>query len=168
MTKPRKARTFHSAAAFAVAVLSDDDVKGATGKSMSLLRRASDPDDHAVEIRCVDAAALEAVLLGHGHAPQFLTAFQDAVEQHLGHAINHQPGNLLERLADAVEKVGNISAELRAATHPDSPGGEAIIPYECDQVETAICEAIEVLEAKRRDIQAIRKKGNVTNINKAS
>ncbi|MAL41411.1 hypothetical protein [Thalassospira sp.] len=163
--KPRKPRTFHSACAFAVAVLSDDDVKAATGKSMSLLRRASDPDDHAVEIRCADAAALEAVLIEHGHAPQFMTAFQDAVEQHLGHGINHEPGNLLERLADAVEKVGNISAELRAATHPDSPGGASLVPFECDQVEAAICEAIDVLEAKRRDIQAIRNGGNVHDFN---
>lgn len=164
MTKPRKARTFHSASAYAVAVLSDEDVKAATGKSMSMLRRASDPDDHAVEIRCADAAALEAVLIGSGHPPQFIAAFQDAVEQYLGHAIEHQPGDLLERLAEAVEKVGNISAELRAATHPGSPGGTALVPFECDRIDAAICEAIDVLEAKRRDIQAIRNKGNVQTI----
>lgn len=168
MTKPRRARTFHSACAYSVAMLSDDEVKAATGKSMSMLRRASDPDDHAVEIRCADAAALEAVLLEHGHASQFMTAFKDAVEQRLGHAVEHEPANLLERLAEAVEKVGNISAELRAATHPDSPGGETIVPYECDQIETALCETIEVLEAKLRDIRAIREKGNVTSINKTA
>lgn len=166
--KPRKPRTFHSACAFAVAVLSDDEVKAATGKTMSMLRRASDPDDCAVEIRCADAAALEAILIDHGHDPQFSTAFQDSVEQHLGQAMPHRGKDLFHRLADAVEKVGNLSAEIRAATDPNGPGGTTIVPYECDQIETALCEAIDVLEAKRRDIQAIRKQGTVTAINKTA
>ena len=168
MTKPRQPNTEYSAASFCVGVLSADEIAAATGKSVSMLRRASDPDDPTVEIRLRDAANLDAQLIRAGHDPKFLTAMQSIIEQAAGTGIAHQPKNLLERLAEATEALGNIAAETRAAYDPAGPHGASVSPYECDRIETAICETIETLEAKLRDVRALREAAsNVHNIKTA-
>lgn len=167
MTKTRQPNSEYHAASYCVSVLDPEAIAAATGKSVSMLRRASDPDDSAVEIRLCDAARLDAALIRAGHDPKFLAAMQFIIEQVAGTGVAHHPKNLLERLAEATEALGNVASETRAAYDPAGPHGASVSPYECDRLEEAICGAIETLEAKRRDVQAMREAAdNVRNIKK--
>jgi hypothetical protein len=166
MTKHRQPRTEFTAASYCISELSGEIIKDATRKSISSLRRASNPDDEEVQISFRDAASLDAALIRNGHDPKFLEAMQNIIEENAGRDIPHRAKNLFERLAETAEAVGNIASEIRAAHDPKGPGGSDVVPYECDRIEVAICEAIETLESKRRDIQAIRAGGNVHNIKK--
>ena len=159
MTKTRQPNSEYHAASYCVSVLDPEAIAAATGKSVSMLRRASDPDD--------SAARLDAALIRAGHDPKFLAAMQFIIEQVAGTGVAHHPKNLLERLAEATEALGNVASETRAAYDPAGPHGASVSPYECDRLEEAICGAIETLEAKRRDVQAMREAAdNVRNIKK--
>ena len=157
MTIRRQPRTEFSAASYCVAELSSDAIKEAIGKTVSTLRRASNPEDEDVRISFRDAAQLDAALIRAGDEPKFLEAMQSIIQEAAGSDIPHKAKDLFERLAEATESMGNIAAEIRAAHDPSGPGGAAVVPYECDRIETAICEAIETLEAKLRDVKALRK-----------
>jgi|GEM_PF-2439338 len=168
MTKPRQPNSEYSAASFCVGVLSSDEILAATGKSVSMLRRASDPDDPAVEIRLRDAVDLDVALVVAGHDPKFFDAYRNMLESRVVLNAGHEVGNLLERVADSVSGLGRLSDEIRAALDPQGPGGAQVIPHECDLVSRAISEAMEGLELMQRDVDALREqsKTNIHTLNK--
>ena len=163
MTKPRPSQTEFAAASYAVAVLSEDDIKGATLKGVSSRRRASDPDDTAVRVAFRDAAMLEAVLIAQGHEPKFGPAFNNIVEQALGRSVDHTPAEAEERLVELMSRLGHVVDEIRASRCPNGPGGVKRLPHEIESCLSQAHELRATVDKLIADLEA--DEGNVHNLN---
>ncbi|WP_417733097.1 hypothetical protein [Rosistilla oblonga] len=162
MTKTRKPRTEHSAASFCVSELSAEEITRATGKSVSMLRRASDPDDCAVDIKFCDAGMLDAALINAGHEAKFLPALQNIIERETGRVPGHTPAEADDRLVEIMSNLGHVVDELRASRCPKGPGGARRVPMETDRCLSVAHELRTTVAKLVSDLEA--EEGNVTNI----
>ena len=144
--KPRTPGSFEAAIMRIVGNVTDETAALAVGKSPSLVRKWADPDcDTLPDLRqslALDACYVEA---GCGPAP-ILAVLVSRLAAVSGP--RHSPADPLERLADTLREVSEAADVWRAMHRPHLSANDAAL------IDKELCEAIDALEAMRRDVQA--------------
>lgn len=116
----------HAATRIAHAVLGDDGVVAATGKTASLARNWADPDMDQHHIQLRKAIDLDVAMVRLGYAPAHLAAFEAAVNDARPRVAMEpvREPSLTEQTLMLAEKLGALSHEVAAAMadHKLKPG----------------------------------------------
>lgn len=143
----RKPGTYAAAITRIMGYLGPEACAATVGKSEGMVRRWSNPDDDRCpalhEAEALDRAYVEA---GCGPAP-ILAVYRERVAA-LAFAPSHSPADPLERLATTLKEVGEAADAWRAMQHP------RLSNLDASEIERELSEAIEALEAMRRDVIA--------------
>lgn len=156
MTLDRRAGSVEEVLFSALRALSENEVNAATGKSLTLFYRVSNPSKRDT-LSLDDAAALDAALVKKGLSPAFSVHFERVKANTLasiGGAAEHEVMNPADRLTHLLAEVGNIASELRASTDAKGLGGPEIVESEASSILSKSAEARAALERLDRDVLA--------------
>lgn len=152
MTKQRSPLTPEDAATQALAILGDDGVARATGKSPRLVRMWGDPDDDGHRIPLHQAQALDVACIAAGAQPPFYLHFRSVVLAAMRGA--HRVLHPLSRLSQVMSEVGDVASELGTALAPDGDRGAEISAAEGRDLLREIAEARAALDRLEADVLA--------------
>jgi hypothetical protein len=154
MTKPRRPGSFENAIVRIMGALTPEGAADAIGKSVSLLRRASDSDD---DFRlCIDhCLSLDSAYVRGGHGPAPILGVYKHHVLMLGQPA-HSPADPADRLVDVMRELGELAGEVRiaGADRHWSPG-------ERGRVLAAIGELREEVGKLERDVETVEGVGGL-------
>lgn len=149
MTKLRAPGSIEDGVLQAIAILGDAGAAAATGKSATMARQWSDPDNER-QIQARDAVKLDAACVVAGHSAPLLRAYQSelarAVEAMGGR--KHQAENPLERVADLLAEAGDVARAVKQASRDGRYDLE-----ELGRIAKEGREVVDAVEALMRDLR---------------
>lgn len=116
MTKLRAPGSVEDGVLQAIAILGDEGAARATGKSATMARQWSAPDNER-QIQMRDAVKLDAACELAGYAALLLRAYRSDLARQVaaGGGRLHRAGDPLERVADLLAEAGDVARAVREA-----------------------------------------------------
>lgn len=156
MTTVKPFATTSHAMAEALARLGREAVAEVVGVSASTIYKACNPNmSHGLRFLTWDhCKTLAALLRSRGEPEWFSIAFETEVARLL-QTVEDGPGASLETLAlEVAAETGDVQRALFEAISPDSEGGREITPNEASRAVAEIDQALDRLQAMRRQLVA--------------
>lgn len=122
MTKPRTPFTEEAALHHALGILDEDEVREATGKSVSLFRQCANPDVDTHNLQFRDARRLGAFLVAHGQDEKFTAALEAGIAEEAkryGGCREHVIGDALDRVCSTAKEAAEAMDAYRAVRNGD-------------------------------------------------
>ena len=142
MVKIRKAASLENGLADVIKILSEDEIEATIGKSVSFLRKCSDPDQPQ-QIDHKDSFKLDAACIAKNKAPPMLSAHRFMISQIFDNK-KHQENDVDDMLVKFTILHGRLNEVINNAHDEEGDDGKDIIELE----KKEIFEAFKKLEDK--------------------
>jgi hypothetical protein len=142
MVKIRKAASLENGLADIIKILSEDEIEAAIGKSVSFLRKCSDPDQPQ-QIDHKDSFKLDAACIAKNKAPPMLSAHRFMISQIFDNK-KHQENDVDDMLVKFTILHGRLNEVINNAHDEQGDDGKEISELE----KKEIFEALKKLEDK--------------------
>ena len=142
MVKIRKAASLENGLADVIKILSEDEIEAAIGKSVSFLRKCSDPDQPQ-QIDHKDSFKLDAACIAKNKAPPMLSAHRFMISQIFDNK-KHQENDVDDMLVKFTILHGRLNEVINNAHDEQGDDGKDISELE----KKEIFEALKKLEDK--------------------
>ena len=143
MAKIRKTASIEKGIEEVVKILSEEEIQQAIGKSVSYLRKCSDPDQPQ-QIDHNDSFKLDKACIEKDKAPPLLTAHEYMISQESNKLDEDKPKNIDDMLVKFTILHGKLTELVKKSQDPESDQGSKITPLE----KKDIFDAITALENK--------------------
>ena len=147
MTIIRDFGTVEQALAHSLKNLKEEEVKSATGKSLSHFRKCSDPDNKDNLIHFEDASQIDILLDRQGLGTPLLSTFIHTIDKK--RTESNQEFSVSQSLMQIVARIGNLSDVTEKALDPNSQSGINLSKHEKDK----IYKALKDVEGKLSDLK---------------
>ena len=137
MAKIRKTASIEKGIEDVVKVLSEEEIQQAIGKSVSYLRKCSDPDQPQ-QIDHNDSFKLDKACIEKGKAPPLLTAHEYMISQEFEKLDPDKTKNINDMLVKFTILHGKLAEVITNAHDPESDKGLEISPLEKKEINEAI------------------------------
>lgn len=118
--------------------LESEEIKSATGKSESALRKCSDENDLEHHLHLKDAIELDVACMRRGLGHPLLSAHEILVEKSLKNKNDME--NITTSLINIGGRIGHLMEVTQKAIDPNSEGGTAVSKQEKEDIYKAINE----------------------------
>ena len=142
MVKIRKAASLENGSADVIKILSEDEIEATIGKSVSFLRKCSDPDQPQ-QIDHKDSFKLDAACIAKNKAPPMLSAHRFMISQIFDNK-KHQENDVDDMLVKFTILHGRLNEVINNAHDEQGDDGKDISELE----KKEIFEALKKLEDK--------------------
>ena len=137
MAKIRKTASIEKGIEEVVKILSEEEIQQAIGKSVSYLRKCSDPDQPQ-QIDHNDSFKLDKACIKKDKAPPLLTAHEYMISQEFEKLDPDKTKNINDMLVKFTILHGKLTEVITNAHDPESDRGLEISPLEKKEINVAI------------------------------
>ena len=155
MAKIRKTASIEKGIEEVVKILSEEEIQQAIGKSVSYLRKCSDPDQPQ-QIDHNDSFKLDKACIEKAKAPPLLTAHEYMISQEFEKLDPDKTKNINDMLVKFTILHGKLAEVITKAHDPESDKGLEISPLEKKEINEAIT-ALENKILKLKKVVDIKK-----------
>ena len=150
MAKIRKTASIEKGIEEVIKILNEEEIQEAIGKSVSYLRKCSDPDQPQ-EIDHNDSFKLDKACIKKHKAPPLFTAHEFMISQEFKGLDSNKESNISDMLVRFTILHGKLTEVITEAYNPKSDKGQEISPLERKEIG----EAIKKLEDKILKLKSI-------------
>jgi len=138
MTVVRDFGTIEQALAHSLKHLKEDEVKVATGKSLSHFRKCSDQSNKDNVLHLEDAIKLDIILDRINEGTPLLNTFLHVIDKKRSES--NKESSISHSIMQIVSRIGKLTDVTEKALDPDSPGGTSLNAQEKDKIYKALKE----------------------------
>jgi hypothetical protein len=138
MTVIRDFGTIEQALAHSLKSLKEEEVKAATGKSLSHFRKCSDSSNKDNVLHLEDAIKLDIILDRQNEGTPLLNTFLHIIEKKRSES--NMEGSIEQSIMQIVSRIGKLTDVTEKALDPKSPGGTSLNTQEKDKIYKALKE----------------------------